>query len=254
MVELYKDKIWLEKQYLGSHKSSCAVARLCSCSYTTVLRWLEKFSIPIRDAVESISIANKGNIPWNKGLTKEMDMRVANSEATRQKMMGRKSWCKGLTKETDERLRKKGEKLKGHPGHMKGVAPWNKGLTKETDARLEKRSLSYKGRFAGEKHPNWKGGKSFEPYAIEFNNQLKELIRQRDNYQCQRCGCSERENMRKLAVHHIDYDKKNCLPSNLFSLCCGCNSLVNENRGYWEQCFKEKMKLLYGADYVIRQG
>ncbi len=50
----------------------------------------------------------------------------------------------------------------------------------------------------GEKHPRWLGGTSFEPYTEEFNRQLKELIRLRDNYQCQKCGCPEIENLEKL--------------------------------------------------------
>lgn len=87
--------------------------------------------------------------------------------------------------------------------------------------------------------PNWRGGISFEPYAFEFNRQLKELIRQRDNYKCQKCGMPEIENNKKLAIHHIDYNKKNCLPLNLISLCNKCNAKVNFNRDFWEEYFKE---------------
>lgn len=89
----------------------------------------------------------------------------------------------------------------------------------------------------GSKHPNWQGGKSFEPYSPEFNRQLKELIRQRDNYQCQLCGMPEIENITKLTVHHIDYVKKNCLPDNLIALCKSCNFKVNINRKYWTEYF-----------------
>ena len=88
-----------------------------------------------------------------------------------------------------------------------------------------------------EKHPNWQGGISFEPYSIQFNKELKELIRRRDNYQCQICGMLEVENIRKLDVHHINYNKKNCLPSNLISLCRKCHIKTNTNREYWKEYF-----------------
>jgi len=51
----------------------------------------------------------KGYIPWDKGLTKETDIRVKNAAIKRSKTLkgvstGR-SWNKGLTKETDERVK-----------------------------------------------------------------------------------------------------------------------------------------------------
>jgi len=105
----------------------------------------------------------------------------------------------------------------------------------------------------GEKNHNYIDGRSFEPYLEEFNNELKELIRSRDGYKCQKCGCSEIENGEKLSVHHIDYDKKNCLPSNLISLCRRCNSEVNKNRRHWTQCFRKKLaKLKDGIQLSLR--
>lgn len=58
----------------------------------------------------------------------------------------------------------------------------------------------------GEKHWNWKGGLSNLPYPFNFNEELKELIRKRDRYNC--CIC---KNFGK-DVHHIDYNKKNNKP------------------------------------------
>jgi len=104
----------------------------------------------------------------------------------------------------------------------------------------------------GEKNPNfgkrgketsgWQGGISFEPYTVEFNKELKKLIRQRDSYKCQKCGCSEIENIRKLSIHHIDYQKENCLPENLTTLCLRCNGEVNKNREKWIKYFQNKVK------------
>ena len=82
-----------------------------------------------------------------------------------------------------------------------------------------------------EGNPNWQGGKSFEPYSVDWNETLKRSIRERDNYICQLC--SQYGN----AVHHIDYNKKNCNPDNLITLCRSCNLKVNFNRNYWINYF-----------------
>ena len=104
------------------------------------------------------------------------------------------------TEETKEKIRKN---LLGHT------------VSEETRKKL---SEARKGKYVGKNSPHWQGGISFEPYIPEFNKQLKELIRQRDNYKCQLCGMPEIENIRKLDIHHIDYIKKNCLPYNLTAL------------------------------------
>ena len=144
--------------------------------------------------------------------------------------------------------------------------PWNKGLTKEIDLRLRKRSNDLKGhdfknhklncqcpickqtrgewisKF-GKEAPNWQNGKSFEPYPLGWNKTFKEQIRFRDGYKCQICGCPEVENNRKLAVHHIDYNKENLAPENLISLCNGCHSKTNGNRKYWTEFLKNIIKV-----------
>ena len=74
----------------------------------------------------------------------------------------------------------------------------------------------------GEKSYNWLGGKSFEPYSIEFNKELKQSILKRDNYKCQNLKCLKKSN--KLHIHHIDYDKKNNNLDNLITLCNSCHS------------------------------
>jgi hypothetical protein len=90
----------------------------------------------------------------------------------------------------------------------------------------------------GEKNPMWNGGTSFEPYTPDFNERLKAQIRERDDYTCQICELKQ-ENKR-LAVHHIDYNKKNCSPENLISLCGRCHAKTNSNREKWIEFFKEK--------------
>ena len=89
----------------------------------------------------------------------------------------------------------------------------------------------------GEKSACWRGGSSFEPYPSAFNRELKNIIRERDNYACQLCGT--KTDFRKLSVHHINYNKKDCRHENLITLCHRCNTKVNKNRINWERYFSE---------------
>jgi len=89
----------------------------------------------------------------------------------------------------------------------------------------------------GNKHPSWRGGKSFEPYSTDWTETLKRSIRERDHYICQLCSKEP-----AITVHHIDYNKKNCNPDNLITLCKKCNPKVNFNRDYWKKYFNEKQK------------
>jgi len=100
----------------------------------------------------------------------------------------------------------------------------------------KKNSLS-KMNFKMENNPNWRGGKSFEPYPLNWNKTFKEQIRYRDGYTCQLCGCPEIECRRKLSIHHIDYNKENLNPNNLISLCVKCHCKTNSYREYWENYF-----------------
>jgi len=100
-----------------------------------------------------------------------------------------------------------------------------------------------------ENNGNWQGGKSFEEYPIEFNEQLREQIRKRDNYTCKNCGMIEEEHLivygRLLHVHHIDYDKKNCVEGNLITLCISCNVRANSNKNNWLVFYQNKIRKLY---------
>ena len=154
----------------------------------------------------------KGTIPWNKN---KKGVQVA--------------WNKGKK----VRLNPKGEFKKGHKTWNKGkklhYSAWNKGKSNVQTA--------WNRGIFGKKSHAWKGGKSKEPYSFDFTTELKELIRKRDNYICQLCSKKWNENCLRFTVHHIDYDKKNCNPINLTTLCRKCNSKVNFNREHWKQYF-----------------
>lgn len=163
-----------------------------------------------------MSISKKGKIYWNKDyhLSKQHKQKISDAH-------------KGKPKSEETKLKlsiaHRGKVLTEE--HKKNISKSQKGkiVSEETIKKI-----------SGENASNWKGGISFEPYCQKFNKQLKEHIRERDSRTCQLCG--EKENGKKLDVHHIHYDKPNCTPD-LVSLCKSCNAKVNFNREYWELYF-----------------
>lgn len=153
-----------------------------------------------------------------------------------------KKWNKGWaagghhhTKETKKRISKTLKGRKKPPfteKHKRNIGKTSKGRKHSEET---KRKLSKAKRL--ERHPNWQGGKSFEPYPIDWTETLRRSIRERDRYICQLCGKLQGD--RVHSVHHIDYNKENCNPRNLTTLCVECNSKVNFNRKYWRSFFSK---------------
>lgn len=140
-----------------------------------------------------------------EGITRSEETKRKISKATK----GRIPWCKGLTKETDRRVMQIAEKMTGK--------------TLSEDARRKVSKFMKQHLSDPRNHPFWQGGKSFQPYGVEFNNQLKEQIRERDGYCCQACGIPEKTLGRRLDAHHIDFDKHNNSLKNLISMCRSCH-------------------------------
>ena len=68
-------------------------------------------------------------------------------------------------------------------------------------------------------------------YPKEFNQELKNKVRKRDNYTCQCCGLKEKDHYRNLDVHHKNHDKYDLRLSNLIALCQSCHmSITNQFR------------------------
>jgi len=125
-----------------------------------------------------------------------------------------------------------------------GSVPFLKGKHHKPESNLKNRIAHQ-----GENNSNWQGGKSFEPYTTEWNKQLKISIRDRDERTCQLCGV--REETKAFPVHHIDYDKKNCLETNLITLCRRCHSKTNYNRSFWFQYFNYEKNKLFDNNRAI---
>jgi len=118
----------------------------------------------------------------------------------------------------------------------------------------EKMRISHTGLHIGKLNGMWQGGISFLPYSSNWTEEFKESIRDRDNHECQNpdCNMTEQEHLklwnRKLDIHHIDYNKENCLPENLISLCLKCHLRTQGNRDFWFAYFTELTKILLKCD------
>lgn len=103
---------------------------------------------------------------------------------------------------------------------------------------------------SGANSPRWRGGISFEPYTPEFNDKLKEAIRNRDGHACAICKLLEGD--MTLHVHHINYCKENSNTGNLISLCNSCHPATNSNREYWQRALSPLPQLREEAPSVLR--
>jgi hypothetical protein len=125
-------------------------------------------------------------------------------------------------KHTEESKRKMSETQK----RLGTKPPFRKGAKMPESAKIKIGNAQ-----RGEKSYLWRGGVSFEPYSTDWTKTLKRSIRERDNYICQLCSQYGNE------VHHIDYNKKNCNPRNLITLCSKCHRRTNFERDYWIRYF-----------------
>ena len=124
--------------------------------------------------------------------------------------------------------------------------PENNGMfgkhhTEESKERMSETRIK-EGTAKGENNSNWQGGIWDNPYPTEFNDKLKESIRERDSHKCQNCNMTEEQHIKKinkkLPIHHIDYNKENLQQDNLITLCNKCNCLANYTRDYWFAYYK----------------
>ena len=170
----------------------------------------------------------------------------------------------GVFIRTEETRKKVSESLKRvvrTPDHCKHISESKKGERHPLfgkhipDDTRRKMSESHKGKFAGEKSWFWKGGLSFEPYCIKFNNEFRERVRAFFGYRCVECGVLQ--SVKKLSVHHVNFRKDSCCspdaPRLFVPLCKSCHSKTNHRREYWEHHFTEMITEKYdGKCYEMK--
>ncbi len=99
---------------------------------------------------------------------------------------------------------------------------------------------------SGINNPSWKGGVSFETYCGAWKDkEYKQDIKDRDGNRCLNPYCAS-PNKRDLTIHHINYNKKDCKPSNLITVCRSCNSKANTDRD-WHKSWYNSILCRRGA-------
>jgi len=126
---------------------------------------------------------------------------------------------------------------KGHR-HFITWDSWKQGYRCPTCAIINK---------SGCNSPNWKGGISKEPYCQDWTRDLKDFVKERDDYKCMNPDCWGKDDM--LHVHHINYNKKSCGPENLITVCRSCNIRANKDRNWHEAWYKAILHRRYGYVY-----
>jgi hypothetical protein len=125
------------------------------------------------------------------------------------------------------------------------------------------RAFSPHYRVRGRKHPSWKGGISKEPYCELWTEEFKERCRDFWNRRCGISGITEKENGRRLDVHHISYDKDsccelkqfNCAPNLFIAVSKKWNAKFNNNRDYWEEYLTNYIMIWFnGQCYLPKRG
>lgn len=237
-TEKTKEKIRIShigKKFSESHRKNMSLVRKGKKSYFLGKKHTKESKI-------KMSIAHKGHIAWNKGLTKEISPLLKSigkniSKSLKGMFLGDKS----------VRWKPKIEKICTICKAKFYCKPCLNNIRKtcSNKCRHKYQSLCLEGK----NHPNWKGGISLEPYPFNFSKKLKNFIRKRDRYKCQLCGVPKIECVSPLYVHHIDYNKKNISEINLISLCSSCHSKTNYNRKYWE-IFFTNLQLSKGVKYA----
>lgn len=214
---LLRDKEFLGEKYLGGRLSALKIAKIVGCTPSAVAKALRCFNIHRR----TYSEAQQG-----RHHTDETKKKIGEAQ------VGEKNHNYGnpLSEEQKEKISEASIGKKLSEKHKEKIGEAGKG---KHDHR-------------GEKNPCWRGGISFEPYCIHFNERFKEYIRDKFGRVCFLCSTTEKENGHRLSVHHVNYNK-NCgcdedTTCQFVPLCRSCNSKVNFNRDYWENRITAKLR------------
>jgi hypothetical protein len=197
----------------------------------------------------------KGYVPWNKGLTGRALYKHYGgvppsfgrklSDETKMKM--KKTWrrkfsegyvhpCIGRPR-SDDAVKKQVMTVKRF--QRLGIIDIGSGMRGRKKTRKERLAISVA--LSGDKCHLWNGGISFEPYAPGFNDCRKNEVKDLYGGMCMVCFKDRRSGV--LAVHHIDYNKRNNDVLNLVPVhLLGCHGRTNINRDFWKIYFRDIVK------------
>lgn len=242
-AQKYRDEKWLREQYVEKKNSTHEISEMCGCAHTTILTWLEKHDIKTRKRVP------------------EVDPRLKNGEWLRQQYLEEVKSTHEIAELCDcshsvvlthlekheiekrERTEKtvssrlKDEQWLREQYVEKGLSTTEIGdlcdVSQRTACRwLDRHGIETRGKDnPGEENPNWKGGPV--PYGSGWGTQKRQSVRERDGYECVRCGIKQSQHKddygQKLHVHHLikardveDPEERNAA-QNLITLCRDCH-------------------------------
>lgn len=237
----YKDEQWLREQYCEEKKSIREIAGLCDCSYQTVSRWLDNHGIETR-YTSSAQISRLKDHQW---LRKQYCEKQKSSYKIAELCnCSRKTVCRwldnhgietrGMSSAPDSRLKDEQWLREQYCGEEKSTIEIAKlcDCCRATVFNWLKRHGIEMRSIDGQNNPNWNGGRF--PYGPGWNGTKRRKVRQRDGFECVRCGMSQSEHKteygQKLHVHHLkkardidDPEERNAV-DNLITLCRGCHS------------------------------
>ena len=170
-------------------------------------------------------------IEWNKKISKALTgIKRSDSYKQRRSDLMKEKWSDPSYREYI--LKSREGKMKPWNKGKKGLQTgWNKGMKIAYKARP-----NMKGKNAGEKNCNWKGGITRKHYGEDhiqrcmFRKEIQKLVFERDNYTCQMCGAHGVA----LQVDHIQpwaeyvelrFDMNNCR-----TLCQKCHYKITFGR------------------------
>lgn len=193
---------------------------------------------PTKESIEKNRAAHIGKPSQNKGkkATDETRLKIKIARATQVMKKGRHHTAESNEKNRIAHLGKR------HTEESKKKL--SDGMMGKSKSDEHKRNIGKSK--SGANNPSWLGGISKLPYTQDWTEDLKDAVRKRDNYTCQICGISQDDLNdkfhKKLPIHHIDYNKDNCNPLNLISLCVSCHMKTNRKREQWTDYFINNKK------------
>jgi len=251
-MKLYQDEAWLRHQYIELGHNIKIMGEECGVAWSTIAIWLKHFDIPRRPSayegqheitkefLETYYIDRGWSIKKCASVVgcgeHAIHDRLIKFEIPRRKskvpsVILSKEWLelhyvtKQLTTEECALIANCGRSTIHRRLQEFGIS-----------TRLSASEIAASGVYCGPDHPSWKGGLSKLPYCFKFNEEFKEHIREKFNRKCYICPKTEAENKRKLAVHHIDYNKNSICNGKEWAfvpICTKHHSETNGNRWYW---------------------
>jgi len=227
---------------------------------------------------------NAGRIPWNKGIPQtdstKKKLSIAHTGKTLSESHKKKisESGKGLKRSqvTKDRMSKSRTGIKVPQKTLDKMRDINLGKTHtfETKEKMSKSHMgpknhNYQKPISYQQRMNitefklggfWYGNVRYydgQQYCEKFNNEFRERVRAYFGYICPECGTPQGK--RKLAVHHVNFNKKSCCdidaPRLFVPLCAGsCHLKTNHNREYWEQYFTDMLMGYYeGKCYFTKK-